>query len=63
MSKVTYEICNRCGKKLNWKLCRFERIKATYILGKGPYDYDEVKLDLCDECADELKQFLSGGKK
>ena len=64
MSRVTYEICNRCGKKLEGKLVKFEKVTAIYIFDIGPYklDISRMNLDLCDECAAELKKFLSGGK-
>ena len=63
MSRVTYDVCDRCKKKVSGSIVRVNRIRSTYIFGRGPYDYIETKADLCEACGKDLEKFMEGVKE
>lgn len=51
---MTQKICNKCGKKLNlWDIQQKFFIYTVAQYG-SKYDGDEIELDLCCDCMDEL---------
>ena len=50
-------ICNRCGKEIDANTYSFSYLQQ---LGYGSvHDGDELSVDLCPECTDELITYLT----
>lgn len=51
---MTNNFCNKCGKKLDiWDIKENFSIKKTIGYG-SKYDGDELSIDLCCDCMDEI---------
>lgn len=71
MAEVRYRICDRCGRKIEykgWVAKLFGMIKEhnqfkiyqSYNGNPSGYDYTERHVELCDKCTEQLKHFLDG---
>lgn len=73
MAKIEYKVCDRCGQKMEY-IGWTARIKNVFKKGKrilitkyyngnpDGYSYSERYYELCADCTDKLKEFLSGKK-
>jgi len=58
MAKVEYEVCDRCGVKINYHsrhLAKVCRTKIKWIICGITQEYN---YQLCEECSDKLDDFL-----
>lgn len=63
MSKVTYEICDRCGTRIrtNHPIVRINKLNVVMIFGYGPHGA-ESNYVLCDECTRLFINFIRPGR-
>ena len=58
MAKVSYEVCDRCGKEINYHsrlLARVIKVKISWIVCGEIIDSEKR---LCKECSAELDKWL-----
>ncbi|MCL2210810.1 MAG: hypothetical protein FWB95_02690 [Treponema sp.] len=66
MARVGYNVCDKCGKKLNvntlWLATKPYRIRMAFktIFGFTDREYD---FELCDECGIEVKNYIKAWPK
>lgn len=61
MAKVSYEVCDRCRKIIEYAKFPHSKLTAIHtikILGFGPYDYSENAHGLCLKCTREFESWM-----
>lgn len=70
MATINYEVCDRCGKEMEYKgkttkifkrPVRTSKFKFLSIFNGNPtgYDYSEQYVELCSNCTRKLNVFLN----
>ena len=71
MAKIGYLVCDRCGKRFDYRGEKMAAVlmaknltefRETKIVNHGlsGFDYLEYKYDLCNECTKKLDDFFKG---
>ena len=72
MSSHNYVECDRCGKRFEYRnemwaaILRIKKPKKIRVIklfygNLSGYDYTQEDYDLCGECTEKLKEFMTGG--
>jgi len=65
MGRINYEVCDRCGNKINdsgWPITRINKLKEVAVFGYGPHNYCNCDYVLCDKCSVMFRRFMRDGK-